>query len=278
MDSIKTFLTSEEFYSQLSQWGLNLVIALAIFILGRWLAKAVTGWLRRRLTKRDLDPMLANFLANILYALLLTAVVIAAIGRLGVQTTSLVAILGAAGLAVGLALKDSLSNFASGVMLILFRPFHKGDQVEIGGVEGKVDEIRIFSTIINTLDNKQVTVPNANITADSITNYTALGTRRVDMVVGIGYDDDLKQAQGILQAICDEHPLVLKDPAPAVALAELGDSSVNFNVRPWCNSGDYWTVWSDVLGEAKIRLEAAGLSIPYPQQDVHMHTVEAANG
>jgi small conductance mechanosensitive channel len=222
---------------------------------------------------REVDPTLTQFLANIIYAVLLIAVILAALDTLNVPITSLFAIVGAAGLAVGLAMKDSLGNFASGVMLILFRPFGKGDFVEVAGVSGSVDEIRIFSTILNTPDNKQVIIPNAQVAADTITNYSAKETRRVDMVFGVGYDDDLKLAREVLTRVVKNHPKVLDEPALSIFVKELGASSVDFAVRPWVKTADYWTVWGDVMEQAKVELDAAGLNIPYPQTDVHLHQV-----
>ena len=274
-NSISNFFASETFIALLQGWGLKLLTALAIFIIGRWIAKALNRWLRRLLTNKEMDPTLTNFLCNFVYAILLTAVIVSALQVLGVPITGLAAILGAAGLAIGLALKDSLGNFAAGVMLAMFRPFKAGDLVEVAGVTGKVDEIRIFSTILNTNDNVQVTIPNGTVVADPIINHTAHENRRVDLTIGVGYDDNLKQAREILLSVCQAHPKVLEDPAVNVFVIELADSSVNFVVRPWCQTGDYWTVWGDVLEQSKVALEAAGLSIPYPQQDVHMHAVGA---
>jgi len=274
-NSISNFFASETFIGLLQGWGLKLLTALAIFIIGRWIAKALNRWLRRLLTNKEMDPTLTNFLCNFVYAILLTAVIVSALQVLGVPITGLAAILGAAGLAIGLALKDSLGNFAAGVMLAMFRPFKAGDLVEVAGVTGKVDEIRIFSTILNTNDNVQVTIPNGTVVADPIINHTAHENRRVDLTIGVGYDDNLKQAREILLSVCQAHPKVLEDPAVNVFVIELADSSVNFVVRPWCQTGDYWTVWGDVLEQSKVALEAAGLSIPYPQQDVHMHAVGA---
>ena len=199
------------------------------------------------------------------------AVILAALDTLGLPVTSLLAVVGAAGLAIGLALKDSLGNFASGVMLVMFRPFSKGDFVEVAGVAGKVDEVRIFSTILTTGDNKQVIIPNGQVAADTITNFTAKDTRRIDMVFGVGYDDDLKVARDVLTRVCSGHPKVLKEPALNIFVLNLGDSSVDFAVRPWAKTEDYWTVWGDVLEQAKVELEAAGCNIPYPQTDVHLH-------
>jgi small conductance mechanosensitive channel len=220
---------------------------------------------------RDVDPTLVNFLTNVVYAILLAAVILAALDTLGLPVTSLVAVVGAAGLAVGLALKDSLGNFASGVMLVMFRPFSKGDFVEVAGVSGSVDEVRIFSTILTTPDNKQVIIPNGQVAADTITNYTAKDIRRIDMVFGVGYDDDLKVAREVLSRICANHSKVLEDPATNVFVMNLGDSSVDFAVRPWARTAEYWGVRGDLLEQGKIELEAAGCNIPYPQTDVHLH-------
>ena len=183
----------------------------------------------------------------------------------------MVAIVGAAGLAVGLALKDSLGNFASGVMLVMFRPFKKGDFVEVAGVAGSVEEIRIFSTTLTTPDNKLIIIPNGQVAAGTITNYSANDQRRVDLVFGVGYDDDLKVTREVLTRLCAEHPKVLDDPETKIFVMNLGDSSVDFAVRPWAKTEDYWAVYSDLLEQAKVELEAAGCNIPYPQTDVHLH-------
>jgi small conductance mechanosensitive channel len=271
MESLKAFATDAELVPMLTGWAVKVILALVIYVIGKWIARRIVKFLERVLQGRNADPTLVNFLANVVYAVLLTVVILAALQQLGLQATSLIAVLGAAGLAVGLALKDSLGNFASGVMLVGFRPFCKGDFVEVAGIAGKVEEVRIFSTILVTPDNKQITVPNGLVYNDAITNYSAMDTRRVDMVFGVGYEDDLKVAKDVLMRICTEHPLVLDDPAPAVFVTELGDSSVNFNVRPWVKTADYWTVWGDLMEKGKVELEAAGCSIPFPQRDVHMH-------
>jgi small conductance mechanosensitive channel len=277
MDTITEFFTNPDFTSMLVAWGTRIVIALVIFIVGRWVAKMLTGAFRRFLNGRDADETLVAFLGNLIYMILLTVVVLASLDYLGMPVTSLVAVLGAAGLAIGLALKDSLGNFASGVMLVMFRPFSKGDLVEVGGVTGKVQEIRIFSTILNTNDNKLVIIPNGQVGSDTITNYTANEQRRVDLVFGVGYDDDLKVARSVLETICKEHELVLDDPATNIFVMNLGDSCVEFVVRPWVKTEDYWTVYGDLLETGKVALEAAGCSIPYPQTDVHLHKVKSSN-
>jgi small conductance mechanosensitive channel len=271
MESLKSFVTDANLLPMVTDWAIRIIFALAIYIIGKWIARRIMRFLSRFLEGRDVDATLVRFLSNVVYAILLTVVILAALDQLGIPVTSLIAVLGAAGLAVGLALKDSLGNFASGVMLVGFRPFSKGDFVEVAGIAGKVEEVRIFSTILITPDNKQITVPNGLVYNDAITNYTALDTRRVDMVFGVGYDDDLKVARDVLMRICTDHPLVLDDPAPAVFVTELGDSSVNFNVRPWAKTADYWTVWGDLMEKGKVELEAAGCSIPFPQRDVHVH-------
>lgn len=254
-------------------WAPNIAIAVAIYVVGKIAAKIARRVVRASIRRGKGDETLSIFVGNIVYAALMAFVVIAAIGRLGVNTSSLVAILAAAGLAVGLALQGSLSNFAAGVMLIMFRPFKVGDLIEAGGVIGKVREIQVFSTIVDTADNKRVIVPNGSVTGSVITNYNGNATRRVDLVAGIGYGDDTAKAKQFLEDILADEPLVLSDPAPAVALIALADSSVNFNVRPWCKTSDYWTVHSNVTEQIKLRFDAAGISIPYPQQDVHMHNV-----
>jgi small conductance mechanosensitive channel len=252
-------------------WGIRIAVALAIFIIGRWIAKWLTSVLRKVMTRGKLDEMLINFLGNIVYMVLLLAVVMAALDHLGIQTTSLLAVFGAAGLAIGLALKDSLANFSSGVMIILFRPFKVGDFIEAGGASGVVEEVRMFATILRTGDNREIIVPNGQIYGGMIINYSAKATRRIDLVFGIGYDDDIARAKQIMEEIMQKDERILADPAPSVAMGELGDSSVNFNVRPWVNSGDYWPVRADLLEKIKLAFDANGISIPYPQQDVHMH-------
>jgi len=251
----------------------NIVVAAAILFGGIWLSKQARRYINLVMEKRDVDDLLASFVSNIAYIALVAFVVIAALGKLGIQTTSFIAILGAAGLAIGLSLQGSLSNFASGVMIIAFRPFKVGDFIEAGGVSGVVEGIQIFSTQMRTGDNKAIIVPNSNITGGNITNYSAKEQRRIDMVFGIGYDDDIKKTKQVLQELILADERILKDPEPVIAVAELADSSVNFVVRPWVKTDDYWNVKFDFTEAVKLRFDKENICIPYPQQDVHMHQV-----
>ena len=271
MEELKQLFFNDDLLPVMWDWLIRLALALAIYVIGKWVARVITRSLTSLMNVRNLDETLVAFLGNLTYGVLLAAVILAALDSLGMPVTSLVALLGAAGLAVGLAMKDSLGNFAAGVMLILFRPFAKDDLVEVAGTAGKVEEIRIFNTVLLTADNKQVIIPNGQVTAATITNYTAKDTRRVDMVFGVGYDDDLNVARKALTEVCTSHPLVLPEPALSIFVLRLGDSSVDLAVRPWTRTGDYWTVWGDVIEQGKIALEAAGCSIPYPQRDLHLH-------
>ncbi len=274
---LKTFdieQSSAQLVDLATAWGINIVIALAIFYVGRLVAKLVRNLIRKVLAKSKIDDMLINFISSIAYALMLLVVIIAALDRLGIDTTSMVALVGAAGLAVGLALQGSLQNFASGVMLIVFRPFKSGDFIEAGGTTGIVEETTLFTTTMRTPDNKEVIVPNGVIFGGTIVNYSARDTRRVDLVFGIGYDDDLLKAKTLLNELirCDDR--ILAEPAPQVAVSELADSSVNFVVRPWVNSADYWDVYFDLTEKVKLTFDKEGISIPYPQMDVHVNKVE----
>jgi small conductance mechanosensitive channel len=253
---------------------INIAIAAVILFGGIWLAKQIKKYIVFIMEKRNIDALLASFTSNIAYVTLVAFVIIAALSQLGIQTTSFVAIIGAAGLAIGLSLQSSLSNFASGVMIIAFRPFKVGDFIEAGGIAGVVEGIQIFSTQMRTGDNKQIIVPNSNITGSNITNYSAKDTRRVDMVFGIGYDDDIKKAKDILTKLLEEDERILKDPTPVVAVSELADSSVNFVVRPWVKTDDFWNVKFDYTEAVKLTFDKEGISIPYPQQDVHLHKIE----
>jgi len=253
-----------------SVWGMNIIAALAIFFIGKWVAGVLSRTLERALKKSNLDETLTRFLKSLSYIVLMVVVVIAAVGKLGVPTTSFLTILGAAGLAIGLALQSSLSNFSAGVMLIFFRPFRVGDFVEAAGIMGTVSEVQIFATVLMTPDNRRQIIPNAQIYGDAITNFSAVDKRRVDMVMGIGYDDDIKKARDIMVKLVDGHEKVLKDPAPVVAVDELGDNSVNFVVRPWCKPGDYWAVKWELIEQIKAEFDKEGISIPYPQRDLHI--------
>ena len=275
MDAIKNFLENTDIVGILTNGAINLLIAIAIFVIGKWVARRVQHALESLLRKREVDTVLVDFLGTIAFTLIFIAAIIAAVDMLGIPATSFMAILGAAGLAIGLALKDSLSNFASGVMLVLFRPFTKGDFVDAGGILGTVEEIHLVSTILTTPDNKKIIVPNALMYTSAITNYTANDTRRVDMVIGVGYGDDLKVAAKVLNKICQEHPKVMAEPATKIFINNLGESSVDFVVRPWVKSEDYWDVLADILETSKVELEAAGCNIPFPQRDIHLHQVSS---
>ena len=271
MEAIKDYVTSPEMLDTLVSGAVNLLIAIVIFVVGKWIARRVQKALEMILKSRSVDSVLVKFLGTVVYTLIIIAAIIAAVDQLGIPATSFMAILGAAGLAIGLALKDSLSNFASGVMLVLFRPFTKGNFIDAGGIQGTVDEIHLVSTIMTTPDNKQIIVPNSVMYGSPIINYSAKDTRRVDMVVGVGYGDDLKVAARVLSKVCADNPKVLDTPETKVFISNLGDSSVDFVVRPWVKSEDYWTVLAEVLETAKVELEAAGCNIPFPQRDVHLH-------
>ena len=251
-------------------WGRNVALSLIIFIVGRYAVMIVTGVLRKVLTNAGMENILINFMASIVNWLLLLFVIIAALSQLGINTNSLIALIGAAGLAIALALQDSLKNFASGVLMISLRPFKEGDFVEAGGTMGTVEKITIFSTTMRTGDNREVIVPNGTIYSGVITNYSSKGTRRVDMVFGRGYGDDIKKAKEILEKIISEDKRVLKQPEPLIAVGELADSSVNFQVRPWVNTSDYWAVKFDITEKVKLMFDENGISIPFPQMDVHV--------
>ena len=253
------------------QYGLRILAAVVVLIVGRWVARGVRRVVERLMERGRLDPTIIKFAGNLTYIALLAFTILAALNQLGIQTTSFIAVLGAAGLAIGLALQGSLSNFAAGFLMILFRPFRVGDYIEAAGTAGTVEEIQIFTTTLRTPDNKVVIVPNAKLTADNIVNWSAKGTRRVDMVFGIGYGDDIDRAREVIQSIIDADPRVLKDPAPVVAVYQLGQSSVDFVARPWVKSDDYWDFWFETTEKVKKAFDAAGISIPFPQQDVHLY-------
>jgi len=263
---------------KLQEWAafysLKIVAAVAIFIVGRWIAKLLRNLVERMMTKGKVDEALVKFVGNITYIALIVIVVIAALNQLGIQTTSFIAIIGAAGLAIGLALQGSLANFAAGVLMIIFRPFKLGDYVEGAGAAGTVEEISIFTTHLRSPDNKTIIVPNAKITGDNIVNYSAKDSRRLDLVFGVSYSDDLQKVKKVLYDILTNDDRILKDPAPTVGVLELADSSVNFAVRPWVRTEDYWTLFFDLKEKIKERFDAENISIPFPQQDVHLYELK----
>ena len=257
-------------WSWVSAYSINIIGAILIFIVGKWLARRIANLLTKLLEKHNVELTLVNFITNLAYYTLIVLVVVAAAGRLGINTTSFLTIIGAAGLAIGLALKDSLSNFAAGVMLVLFRPFTIGDVVSTAGITAKVEKITIFNTLFCSPDNQLIIVPNNKIISDIITNINAKDTRRVDLTVGISYSDDMLKTKEILARLAEEDSRVLTDPAPTIAVAELADSSVNLVYRPWVKTGDYWDVRFDLTEKIKNSLDEAGISIPFPQQDIHL--------
>ena len=254
----------------ITRFGLNLLAAIVIFFIGQWIAAFVRRLVRRLMSKANIDSTLTSFVGNLAYYGVVAFAVIAALNRLGVQTASLIAILGAAGLAVGLALQGSLANFAAGVLIIIFRPFNVGDLIEAADILGEVLEMQLFTTTLATLDNKQVIVPNSSLTGGNIINYTVRGKLRVDTVIGVAYEADIDQVRQVISEVLECDPLVLKDPSPTIAVMELGDSSVNFAVRPWTKPENYWSVYFNIHENVKKRLDAAGISIPFPQRDVHL--------
>lgn len=251
-------------------YGLQVLGAVVILVVGWLAAKIVRRAVERLLEKAKVEETLARFVAGLVHIALLTFIIIAALGKAGVPVTSFIAVIGAAGLAIGLALQGSLANFAAGVLLILFKPIKAGDFVEAGGATGVVEEVGIFVTQIRTPDNKTIIVPNAKVTGDNITNYSAKPTRRVDLVIGVAYDADLKRTREVIAAVLEADERVLDDPAPQIAVSELADSSVNFVVRPWVNAADYWSVRFDLIEKIKLALDKNDITIPFPQHDIHI--------
>ena len=261
-----------DFVDIIITYSIQIALAILIFIIGKRIAVYIKKWLAKGFEKSQMDATLAHFLCDVAYGLMLVFIVLAALGQLGVETTSFIAILGAAGLAIALAFQATLSNISSGVMLIFFRPFKIGDFIDAGGETGVVENINIFNTVLKTGDNKVIIIGNANIIGGNITNFSAKDTRRVDFTFGIGYEDDLKLAKQTLLDIVDADERVLKDTEPFVAVSELADSSVNFVVRVWVKSSDYWGVYFDTLEKVKVTFDEKNISIPYPQMDVHSTT------
>lgn len=254
-----------------TEFALNLIAAIVIFIVGRWVAKALHKLSIKAMERAKLDALLVRFISNIVYVMLLVFVILAAIAQIGVQTTSLIAVLGAAGLAVGLALQGSLANFAAGVLIIIFRPYKIGDFIDAGGIAGSVEIVQVFTTILNTPDNKRVIVPNSQIMGGIITNFSANPTRRVDLVASVGYDDDSDRVRAVLTEVVSADPRVLADPEPVIKMNAHGESSVDWIVRPWVKAEDYWAVYWDLTEAIKRRFDQEGISIPFPQRDVHLY-------
>ena len=249
----------------------NILIAIVLLVVGLWVIRVLTGWLRKFFLKKDYDETLESFLLNLVNWALKALLIVTVISQLGVQTSSFVAIIGAAGLAIGLALQGSLANFAGGVLILLLKPFKVNDFIKAQGIEGTVKEISIFNTRLTTFGNQLAVIPNGKLSNDSIINYTEEGKRRENLIFGIGYDDDVKLAKEILLNLTLEQPTVMAEPEPMIVLAELGDSSVNLSLRYWALNDDFWNLRWTILEEGKSRLEAAGISIPYPQRDIHIH-------
>ena len=265
----------DKIWELVTLYGIKVIAAIAILVIGKWIAGIFRSVVRKGLSLKDVDETIVSFVGSITYYLLLIVFVLAALSQLGVQTTSFVAIIGAAGLAIGLALQGSLANFAAGFLMIIFRPFKVGDYIEGAGTAGTVEQIQIFTTQLKTPDNKTVIIPNASLTSDNIVNYSAKGTRRCDLVFGIGYEDDIDKARKILEELIAADSRILKDPAPLIAVSELADSSVNFVVRPWVKADDYWGVYFDLTEKGKKRFDEEGISIPFPQRDVHVYEHKA---
>jgi small conductance mechanosensitive channel len=250
---------------------IGIVAGMLILFVGRWLAKVISRYASRSMERAHMDDMVVRFLRTLIYVGLMVAVVIAALNAAGIHTTSLTALLASAGVAIGLALKDSLANLAAGVMILVFKPYHVGDYIDAAGTSGSVEEVSIFNTILHTADNVREIVPNSSVISGTIKNYSANDLRRVDLVAGIGYEDNIGVARDLLMEIMTSHPLVLAEPAPAVDVLELADSSVNLAVRPWVHTADYAQVRSEMLEQMKLRFDEAGISMPYPQRDVYVH-------
>ncbi|WP_407331363.1 small-conductance mechanosensitive channel MscS [Enterovibrio sp. 27052020O] len=257
------------------QYAMNVLTALTILLIGNWVVKKVAGSLAVVLKKRNLDQTVVDFIENMVRYVMFAIVLIAALGRMGVETASIVAVIGAAGLAIGLALQGSLSNFAAGVLIVTFRPFKSGDYVEVAGVAGLVESIQIFSTVLKTTDNKMVVVPNGTVISSPITNFSRHDTRRIDFVIGVSYKSDLKKTKEVLTRIVKADVRVLPEPEPTVGVVALADSSVNFVVRPWVNTADYWSTYFDLMQAIKEGLDKEGIEIPFPQMDVHYHAAMA---
>lgn len=272
MENIQNWLADNQ--SMLLDFGIKLLVALAIIFIGKMVAKMIRTGVVKVMRHKGMDDAIISFVSSLLYGMMFFIVIVAAVSHLGFNTSSLVAVVGAAGLAIGLALQGSLSNFASGVLLIVFKPFKSGDFIEVAGVAGVVEEILIFSTQLKTGDNKTVIIPNGAITGGTITNYSTKPTRRIDLIIGVSYDADLAKTKALLLDIVSADERVLKDQAVTVGVSELADSSVNFVVRPWVKSSDYWPTYFDLMQNIKTELDNAGIEIPFPQVSIHMNKEE----
>jgi len=260
----------------LATYGLKVVGAIIVFLVGRWVTKRLSSLINKGLTNAKVDPTLVPFIENLAYTALLVFVIIATLAAVGVQTASVIAVLGAAGLAVGLALQGALANFASGVLILTFKPFRVGDFVETAGVKGTVQAIHVFNTVLNSIDNVRIILPNGQVTGSSILNYTANGTRRIDLVVSVAYEDDLRKARRVIESVLAAEPRILPDPAPLVAVSAMAASSIDLVVRPWVKTPDYWDVRFALTEKLKVTLEEHGLTIPFQQHDIHIKADAAA--
>jgi small conductance mechanosensitive channel len=265
----------EQGISKIQEWsmvfGMKVLAAVLILVIGRFIAIALRKLIRRLLHKGHMEETLISFISNASYILIMTFVIIAALGQLGVQTASLIAVLGAAGLAVGFALQGSLANFAAGVLMAIFKPFKTGDFIEGAGVMGTVQEIGFFTTELQSPDNKKIIIPNAKLSSDNITNYSSKDQRRVDIITGVSYKDNIDKVRKVLEEVIAADSRILKEPAPTIAVMELANSSVKFAVRPWVKTSDYWDVYFSLQEQIKKRFDAEGITIPFPQQDIHLH-------
>ena len=265
----------QDLWIKVQEWvtfyGFKVIAALVIFFVGRWIAGWVKGLTARIFVRRKVDPTIVSFVGHLVYIALLVFVVIAALAQVGIQTTSFIAVIGAAGLAVGLALQGSLANFAAGFLMIIFKPFKSGDYIEAGGTAGVVEKIEVFTTTLTTVDNKVVIVPNAKVLGDNIINYSTRETRRVDLDFGVSYSEDIDKVRKCIQDVIQNDGRILKDPATAILVKELADGKMVFQVRSWVKGSDYWGVYFDVIEAVKKRFSAQGISIPIPQRDVHVY-------
>jgi small conductance mechanosensitive channel len=266
---------TDKVWELLTLYGFKVIAAFIVLVVGRWVAKFLRNIARRLMEKREVDPTIVSFTIGLTYIALMAFIILASLGQLGIQTTSFIAIIGAAGLAIGLALQGSLANFAAGFLMIIFKPFKVGDYIEGAGTAGTVEEIQVFTTQLKTPDNKTIIIPNAKLTADNIVNISAKPTRRVDFTFGVGYTDDIDEVRQVIVDVLGEDKRILRDPPPTIGVLELADSSVNFAVRPWVNTADYWSVFFDINEAMKKRFDKEGVNIPFPQRDVHLYEMKS---